>query len=92
MLFWAPQYENDVNVLESIQRRAIKLVIGLDGMSCEERLRTFGCPFCRRGVPEVTSLPFRFQALLLGIDDRMRTAQNLMKRRFRLDIREMSLL
>lgn len=30
----------DVKIFESMQRRAIKLVIGLEGMSCEERLRT----------------------------------------------------
>ena len=42
--FWATQYEKDVETLESIQRSATKLVTGLEGLSCEERLRTPGLP------------------------------------------------
>jgi len=42
MSFWVPHYEKGIKVLESVQRRAMKMVKGLEGKTREEWPRSLG--------------------------------------------------
>jgi len=39
---WGPHYEKDVDLLERVQRRATKMIGGMEHLCCEEKLRELG--------------------------------------------------
>jgi len=39
---WSPQYRRDIDLLECVQRRATKMIQGMECLSYEDRLRELG--------------------------------------------------
>jgi len=42
---WSPQHRKHTDLLEQVQRRATKMISGMEHLSCEDRLRELGL-FC----------------------------------------------
>ncbi|GAB0190313.1 mitochondrial enolase superfamily member 1 [Grus japonensis] len=80
---WGPQYRRDMELLERVQRRATKLIRGLEHLSYEDRLREKAAPgrsTCGLPVPE--------GAYRKGGDRTRGNGFKLKEGRFRLDVRK----
>ncbi|KAK4827043.1 hypothetical protein QYF61_013227 [Mycteria americana] len=82
--FWAPRYKKDIEVLECVQRRAAKLVKGLEHKSYEKQLRELGLFSLEKREAQEETL-----SLSTVASDRTRgNSLKLCQGRFRLDIRK----
>ncbi|GAB0184941.1 hypothetical protein GRJ2_000959400 [Grus japonensis] len=97
---WGPQYRRDMELLERIQRRATKLIRGLEHLSCEDRLRELGLfslekrqapgrSNCSFPVPEGAYRKAGEGLFIRECSDRTRgNGFKLKEGRFRLDVRK----
>ena len=95
---WRPHYRKDVDKLEKVQRRATKMVEGLEGYSYEDRLRILGLTtletrFLRADLIEVFKILRGFENLdpdrffqVVGDGVRRGHSFKLFKKRYRLDV------
>ncbi|GAB0181280.1 hypothetical protein GRJ2_000593300 [Grus japonensis] len=97
---WGPQDKKDMELLERVQRRATKLIRGLEHLSYEDRLREFGVvqpgeekapgrPNCSLPVPEGAYRKDGERLFRRAWSDRTRgNGFKLKEDRFRLDVRK----
>ncbi|GAB0205580.1 hypothetical protein GRJ2_003023600 [Grus japonensis] len=96
---WGPQYKKDLELLERVQRRATKLIRGLEHLSYEDRLRVgivqpgekkaLGRPNCGLPVPEGAYRKDGEGLFTRVCSDRTRgNGFKLKEGRFRVDIRK----
>ncbi|KFZ61640.1 hypothetical protein N338_11579, partial [Podiceps cristatus] len=100
---WGPQHKKDMDLLDRVQRRATKMIIGLEHLSCEDRLRELGLFSLEKrklweDLSAFQSLKRAYKKVAEGFltracRDRTRSNGFKLKRgRFRLDLRKKFLL
>ncbi|TRZ24754.1 hypothetical protein HGM15179_002456 [Zosterops borbonicus] len=78
--FWTPQFRNNIEGLERVQRRAMELVKGLEHKCCEEQLRSWGYLAWRKKEAQGRSLIPLYNCLKGGCSQVVRHWNKLSKK------------